>query len=1353
MSDRHTQYHPPAAGAELSPQARDSAQVDNSTSRRAVPSKAVLAKAVIATLPAPSDKRSLTVGSAPTPELAPQQHPAVSVPPVPDVEESLLKVVEGGLEARTPSFRARFSTQGFTFVPLRAEQPPSRPVDQDRAESRDQFAFRLERLFRGDRLLWSARRTPEPTAEGARAVFRHEDWLEERYELLNSGVHQTFLIARPPAGHGDILVVGALSTHLAPAIHEAHGAPITFVDRATNASRLSYGSAFAIDAMGLRTAITTRVSGDELVLRLDGRFLEAATYPIEIDPVVEPSSSSGSGGTGSGSTVASPPILRGPTSPVDGLASRITHLTVRAEDPTGSPLAELQVRYEVIEGGGSLRGGTTLTDGLGEVAFDFLFPGDESPTIIRVSVPEFPDSSTLDIVCRAHLPEVIVVGLEDGEYKAPMKGEPGSLLGVLATDPNDPGQMIPGRIQVEAIVDHASVIPMPAINECDGGFAMFRFLVKENADVVLRLQEFPQFRYEGQTVGEVRIPTTAPDVSMGWWAMPWFTGLPILLPFGPWHTLIASGQGQVGCLVADGIRAMEPIDLDLAEVRGVAQSFVAANQGYFSYNLNSATEPDAPGRPMVLLSIIFNDYVLPADTAQVRLIGLPEGSAIHVSVVYGPAEWQEIWEPTGPGYERTGTGVLLDFTKELTGRGAMQGSMQAFHFYSEVAVARAETRVLNAATLAPRHSVPTHSVFNGDWTPATRDPGEEVVLEVRRALSEDHPLTLGMEACMANGWWGFGGEVWGPDAVGHQQVYAPLHKVGVVDGRYAVWRSDPIQATAELFPSGMERPALPTDRQILQTDPRAAVQIYPVMPFPFNPEIMVGDLHEAGWFGLPASGIYFTTAEGELARNVPLFVPDSGFGAGAPIVEPNPLGPPGPVVLHARLDSRGPDAPDLLELQIEIEAFPQYRTATLTETGLDTGVFADSSIEVRVLTAPAADPSQRDTLQVRFLCPSDAVDETLTLTETTAESGIYTNGPTITGYGDAPASKPGLERFFVEERDFERGAPSIVSTLSTSVESSTVTLTRATAGVYRSGPMVLVPEDACCPSGTTLPTGEVPLRTRLGDGRARDVHAVGCDFWARPLPLFLAFYSMIHNSPILGDLGPDARAGNEHRKNVADIVEGRLGLALGGERPGTKAGVLRSLRYGGEFYFDGHPTTAVNSTLPHGVEFGGIDLLPDVIEGSRELMDTAIRPTEVHVPPVRGPQPYSLVIMSCCLSAQSQLGANVFDYSLNATGLAFIQAFRAESYVGWQGTVNDDTSAVFVEFFLRSLDGGASVGFAFDQACARMMDSSNPYKADFEQAEARCLITQWLADNPTTVQASPIYGACLSSGPVIDLRK
>jgi hypothetical protein len=144
-------------------------------------------------------------------------------------------------------------------------------------------------LDRGATSLWRA-----PAAEGAaaRPELRGDavHWelapgFTARAEPTLAGVELSFLLEQRPAGCGDLYLALELETSL-PQL------PGTLRFELPSGGGLTIGGVTAIDALGERTAGEIRLApgGSRLELQVPGEFVDAAAYPLLIDPLIGPSS-------------------------------------------------------------------------------------------------------------------------------------------------------------------------------------------------------------------------------------------------------------------------------------------------------------------------------------------------------------------------------------------------------------------------------------------------------------------------------------------------------------------------------------------------------------------------------------------------------------------------------------------------------------------------------------------------------------------------------------------------------------------------------------------------------------------------------------------------------------------------------------------------------------------------------------------------------------------------------------------------------------------------------------------------------------------------------------------------------
>lgn len=173
-----------------------------------------------------------------------------------------------GLWTAGPDWKASFH-QGFTFYPW----------------------IPNAQVTRGWQWQTTSVRCGETELPCAPAVARHDaqryevqrgDVLE-RYDVRAEGIEQSFHLARRPAGAGELVIEGAITTPFTAApVEKRHGA-LTFLADGRPAMR--YGAAFAIDAAGRRCDVATSFDGERVRLHVDAAFVASALFPLTIDPL------------------------------------------------------------------------------------------------------------------------------------------------------------------------------------------------------------------------------------------------------------------------------------------------------------------------------------------------------------------------------------------------------------------------------------------------------------------------------------------------------------------------------------------------------------------------------------------------------------------------------------------------------------------------------------------------------------------------------------------------------------------------------------------------------------------------------------------------------------------------------------------------------------------------------------------------------------------------------------------------------------------------------------------------------------------------------------------------------------
>lgn len=126
---------------------------------------------------------------------------------------------------------------------------------------------------------------PTRRVDGFRVELDHGA-LIEIYEARDDGVAQSFLVRRPErVGAGAIELVGEITGPLHSEPRAPAHAELVFAD-AQGMPMVGYGAAFAIDAAGRRLPLTSAFADGRITLRVPAAWLEAAAWPITIDPLL-----------------------------------------------------------------------------------------------------------------------------------------------------------------------------------------------------------------------------------------------------------------------------------------------------------------------------------------------------------------------------------------------------------------------------------------------------------------------------------------------------------------------------------------------------------------------------------------------------------------------------------------------------------------------------------------------------------------------------------------------------------------------------------------------------------------------------------------------------------------------------------------------------------------------------------------------------------------------------------------------------------------------------------------------------------------------------------------------------------
>ncbi len=178
----------------------------------------------------------------------------------------------GRLAGFGAEYAVQFDARGMQFVPALGA-----------GAMRDQrLMVELAGIARGGEPVGIEAAVP-PVQRGGFAVYRRSAVVEERYEVRAEGVEQSFVFTALP-GRGDLVVRCRLDGELAPFGEVAAGGGLQFL--VPGLGGVSVGVVTGIDADGDRCHGAVRLVDGQLELSLPAAFVDTATLPLVLDPLV-----------------------------------------------------------------------------------------------------------------------------------------------------------------------------------------------------------------------------------------------------------------------------------------------------------------------------------------------------------------------------------------------------------------------------------------------------------------------------------------------------------------------------------------------------------------------------------------------------------------------------------------------------------------------------------------------------------------------------------------------------------------------------------------------------------------------------------------------------------------------------------------------------------------------------------------------------------------------------------------------------------------------------------------------------------------------------------------------------------
>ncbi|MBK8978815.1 MAG: hypothetical protein IPM29_23185 [Planctomycetes bacterium] len=177
-----------------------------------------------------------------------------------------LLAIGGGIEAS-------FETGRVVITPLLGSAAPRNMP----------MTLALDRILRGEETRVEIAGATRPIHRTSQVDYVHGHGIVERYVSRPDGVKQSVLIQQPIPGSGDLIVRMQVSTDLRCAVTERAR---QLVFDAGDLGGVHVGTVVGIDARGDRVEGYLRFDGEHLDLALPAAFVDRASYPIDVDPVL-----------------------------------------------------------------------------------------------------------------------------------------------------------------------------------------------------------------------------------------------------------------------------------------------------------------------------------------------------------------------------------------------------------------------------------------------------------------------------------------------------------------------------------------------------------------------------------------------------------------------------------------------------------------------------------------------------------------------------------------------------------------------------------------------------------------------------------------------------------------------------------------------------------------------------------------------------------------------------------------------------------------------------------------------------------------------------------------------------------
>lgn len=178
------------------------------------------------------------------------------------------QVDAGRVAVMAPSYKAQFGPEGAVYTPFLG------------AQSSKEASLRMhlaQATIGGRRIAVDVE--AEATLDGRKAAFER-GLIDEVYELSQASIEQTFVVGAHP-GEGDLRLRVAVDTKL---VGREEGAGFAWRD--ADGEGAAFGAAALRNADGSLTNVPTRLVEGGVEIVVPEALLDAASYPLVVDPVI-----------------------------------------------------------------------------------------------------------------------------------------------------------------------------------------------------------------------------------------------------------------------------------------------------------------------------------------------------------------------------------------------------------------------------------------------------------------------------------------------------------------------------------------------------------------------------------------------------------------------------------------------------------------------------------------------------------------------------------------------------------------------------------------------------------------------------------------------------------------------------------------------------------------------------------------------------------------------------------------------------------------------------------------------------------------------------------------------------------